>query len=89
MNWSFKYVTEAEVFPEALSHSHGIPPADWWTWDEPYKITYGEYVQNQSQKEAGVYAVRSALARSKIFENLDPGWKAAIVAHYGAIAMPE
>jgi toluene monooxygenase system protein A len=89
MNWSFKYVTDAEVFPEALSHSHGIPPADWWSWDEPYKITYREYVQNQSQKEAGVYAVRSALARSKIFENLDPGWKAAIVAHYGAIAMPE
>lgn len=89
MNWSFKYVKEAEVFPEALSHSHGIPPADWWTWDEPYKITYREYVQNQSQKEAGVYSVRSALARSKTFENLDPGWKAAIVAHYGAIAMPE
>jgi toluene monooxygenase system protein A len=89
MNWSFKYVTEAEVFPEALSHSHGIPPADWWTWDEPYKITYREYVQNQTRKEAEVYSVRSALARSKIFENLDPGWKAAIVAHYGAIAMPE
>lgn len=89
MNWGFKYVTEAEVFPEALSHSHGIPPADWWTWDEPYKITYREYVQNQTQKEAGVYSVRSALARSKIFESLDPGWKAAIVAHYGAIAMPE
>lgn len=89
MNWSFKYVTEAEVFPEALSHSHGIPPADWWTWDEPYKITYGEYVQNQTRKEADVYSVRSALARSKIFENLDHGWKAAIVAHYGAITMPE
>lgn len=89
MNWSFKYVTDAEVFPEALSHSHGIPPADWWIWDEPYKITYREYVQNQTRKEADVYSVRSALARSKIFENLDPGWKAAIVAHYGAIAMPE
>src|SRR5262249_16720498 len=27
MNWHFKYVTEAEVFPEALSQSHGIPAA--------------------------------------------------------------
>ena len=25
MNWRFKYVTEAVVFPEALSHSHEIP----------------------------------------------------------------
>jgi hypothetical protein len=23
MNWHFKYVTEAEVFPEVLSQSHG------------------------------------------------------------------
>ncbi len=30
MNWSFKYVTEEEVLPEALSHSHGIPAAAWW-----------------------------------------------------------
>jgi toluene monooxygenase system protein A len=89
MNWHFKYVTEAEVFPEALSQSHGIPAADWWNWDEPYKISYREYVHNQAEKDAGVYSVRSAIARSRLFENLDPGWKAAIVAHYGAIAMPE
>jgi len=36
-----------------------------------------------------VYAVRSAFARSRFFENLDPGWKAAIIAHYGVFAMPE
>ena len=81
MNWHFKYVTEAEVFPETLSQSHGIPAEAWWNWDEPYKISYREYVHNQAEKEAGVYSVRSALARSKLFENLDPGWKAAIIAH--------
>ena len=37
MNWQFKYVTDAEVFPEALSQSHGIPAVAWWNWDEPYK----------------------------------------------------
>ena len=89
MNWQFKYVSEAEVFPEALSHSHGIPAAAWWSWEEPYKISYREYVHNQAEKDAGVYSVRSAIARSRLFDNLDPGWKAAIVAHYGAIAMPE
>jgi len=89
MNWNFKYVTEAEVFPDAMSHSHGIAPAAWWSWDEPYKISYREYVQNQAEKDTGVYSVRSAIARSRLFDNLDPGWKAAIIAHYGAIAMPE
>jgi toluene monooxygenase system protein A len=89
MNWCFKYVTDAEVFPEALSQSHGIPASAWWSWDEPYKISYREYVDNQAEKDAGVYSVRSAMARSRFFENLDPGWKAAIIAHYGAIAIPE
>src|SRR4029077_105579 len=65
------------------------PPTAWWTWDEPYKISYREYVRNQAEKEISVYSVRSALARSKFFENLDPGWKAAIIAHYGGFAMPE
>ena len=89
MNWRFKYVSEAEVFPEALSQSHGIPAAAWWTWDEPYKISYGEYVRNQADKNAAVYSVRSAIVRSRLFENLDPGWKAAIILPYWAITMPE
>jgi toluene monooxygenase system protein A len=62
MNWQFKYVTEAEAFPEVLSQSHGIPTAGWWGWDEPYKISYREYVHNQAEKDAGVYSVRSAIA---------------------------
>jgi len=89
MNWQFKYVRDTEVFPEALSESKGIPPKAWWNWDEPYKISYRDYVKNQAEKESGVYTVRSALARSGFFENLDPGWKAAIIAHYGVFAMPE
>ena len=52
MNWRFKYVTDAEVFPEALSQSHGIPAAAWWNWDEPYKISYRDYVHNQAEKDA-------------------------------------
>jgi toluene monooxygenase system protein A len=89
MNWGFKYVTEAEVFPEALSQSHGMPAEAWWNWDEPYKVSYREYVHNQAENDAGVYCVRSAIARSKLFENLDPGWRAAIIGHYAAITMPE
>lgn len=89
MNWTFTYVDEKDVFPEELSNSHGIAAEDWWGWDEPYKVTYTEYVHNQFGKDASVYAVNAVVGRSKIFESLDPGWKSAIIAHYGAIAVPE
>ena len=59
MNWNFTYVTEEEVFPEVLSQSHDIPAVAWWNWDEPYKISYREYVHNQAAKvsqSAGVVA---------------------------------
>jgi toluene monooxygenase system protein A len=89
MNRNFKYVTEEEVFPDVLSQSHGIPAATWWNWDEPYKISYREYVHNQAAKDAEVYSVRSAIARSRLFEHLDPGWKSTLIAHYGTSAIPE
>jgi hypothetical protein len=42
-----------QSFPEGLSQSYGIPAAAWWTWDEPYKINYVEYVRNQAEKDTG------------------------------------
>ena len=89
MNWDFSYATEEEVFPELLSNGFGVPTSDWWTWDEPYKITYAEYVHNQAGKDAGLFSVNNVVGRSKIFDNLDPGWLAAVTAHYGAIAVAE
>jgi len=89
MNWNFSYVDEADVFPQEMSNGYGVPAHEWWGWDEPYKVTYSEYVHNQHGKDASVYAVNAVIGRSKIFESLDPGWKSAIIAHYGAIAVPE
>jgi toluene monooxygenase system protein A len=89
MNWTLAYATEDEVWPPELSNGYGVPTQAWWTWDEPYKITYPEYVHNQVGKDASVYAINSVLSRSRMFEELDPGWKSAIIAHYGAIAVPE
>lgn len=89
MNWRFRYVSEGEVFPEGLSQSFGIPAEAWWTWDEPYKLTYREYARNQSTKDTGVYSVRATTARANLYEKLDPGWRSAIKAHYGAIPIPE
>jgi toluene monooxygenase system protein A len=90
MNWRLRYVAQEEAFPPELAGDDGgIEPSDWWDWDEPYKLTYREYMQNQATKDAGAYSVKNAIARSHLFENLDPGWRSAIIAHYGAIAVPE
>jgi toluene monooxygenase system protein A len=89
MNWTLSYADADEVWPEDLSNSFGVPVEKWWTWDEPYKITYPEYVHNQVGKDAAVYSINAVLSRSRMFEELDPGWKSAIIAHYGAIAVPE
>ena len=88
-NWTFRYVTEDEVFPEQLSGSHRVSAEGWLKWDEPYKIGYREYVHNQVTKDTTTYSLKNAIGRSKFFDALDPGWKSVIVAHYGAITMPD
>ncbi|WP_040790839.1 aromatic/alkene/methane monooxygenase hydroxylase/oxygenase subunit alpha [Nocardia paucivorans] len=89
MNWTFRYVTEDEVFPEELSGSHRVSSEGWSKWDEPYKIGYREYVHNQVTKDTTTYSLKNTIRKSKLFDQLDPGWKSVIVAHYGAITMPE
>lgn len=88
-NWTPSYVTEAELFPDELSGSFGIPAAVWETWDEPYKTTFPEYMETQRQKDASTYSVKAALARSTFFDQSPPGWRSVLKAHYGAIAMGE
>ncbi|MEV0387610.1 YHS domain-containing protein [Nonomuraea sp. NPDC050643] len=89
MNWTLRYARAEEVFPEELSGSHGVTAEAWERWDEPYKIGYREYVHNQVTKDTTTYSLKNAVSRSKLFDRLDPGWKSVILAHYGAITMPE
>ncbi len=35
----------------------------------------------QAGKDTSVYAINSVVNRSKLYEQLDPGWKSAILAH--------
>jgi toluene monooxygenase system protein A len=88
-NWTPKYVQEDELFPEEMSGGMGIPMADWETWDEPYKVSYREYVETQREKDAGVYSVRAALARSTFYDQSPEGWRSVLKAHYGAMALGE
>ena len=85
-NWTPKYVTEDALFPEEQSGSLGLPLEQWETYDEPYKISYREYVQTQREKDAGVYSVNAVLARANFLDQAEPGWTTILKQHYGAFA---
>jgi len=88
-NWTPKYVPESELFPPDQSDPYGIPTSEWETFDEPYKVSYREYVNVQREKDAGAYSVKAALMRSNYYENADPAYLSLLKMHYGAIALSE
>lgn len=88
-NWTPRYVTEEDLFPEQMSGSRGIPMAAWEAFDEPYKVVYGDYVATQREKDAGAYSLKAALERANFIDTADPGWISTLQAHYGAIAVGE
>ncbi|CAG4885413.1 Toluene-4-monooxygenase system, hydroxylase component subunit alpha [Georgfuchsia toluolica] len=88
-NWTPRYVKEDELFPNVMTGALGVERPKWEAYDEPYKTSYPEYVKIQRDKDAGVYSVKAALERTKLFEQADAGWLSTIKAHYGAIALGE
>ncbi|WP_428678203.1 YHS domain-containing protein [Reyranella sp.] len=88
-NWTPTYVSEAEMFPPEMGDPYGIPVSEWETYDEPYKVTYREYVSIQREKDSGAYSVRSALQRSKYYEKADLAYLSLLKLHYAAIALSE
>lgn len=88
-NWTPTYVTEAEMFPDTLAGSLGIELTKWATYDEPYKTSFQEYVRIQREKDSGVYSVKAALERNKLFAEADPGWRSILKMHYGGVALAE
>lgn len=89
IEWTPRFVTWDELFPAELSGGEGLPDDVWRTYDEPYKISYREYVDVQRQKDAGAYSVQAALERADIYNNADPGWISILKVHYGAVALVE
>lgn len=88
-NWTPRYVSDAQLFPEDLTCAFGLPAEAFAEYDEPYKTTYPEYVKVQREKDAGAYSVKAALERSKLYETASPGWLAVLKSHFGAIARGE
>jgi 1,2-phenylacetyl-CoA epoxidase catalytic subunit/YHS domain-containing protein len=89
LDWTLSYVDPAEAFPTRWSGAEGIPADAGEAWDEPFRVSYRDYVRIQREKEAGVKAVSNALVRSGTYEKLDPAHVAASHLHMGTTTMVE
>src|ERR1700748_1034408 len=89
VDWTPRYVTERELFPEEVSGTPWLPHDTWRDWNEPYRTTYREYVANQREKDAAVLGVRAALSTPRLFDELGPGWVELVKFHNGAVTLAE
>ncbi|NMO04115.1 YHS domain-containing protein [Gordonia sp. TBRC 11910] len=87
--WTPTYITPDELFPPEMSGGEGIPDEVWSTYDEPYKVSFREYVDTQRQKDEGAYSVKAALERADLYNKADPGWISILKEHYAAVALVE
>ena len=89
LDWTLSYADPAVAFPARWSGAEGVPAQAWQAWDEPFRVSYRDYVRIQREKEAGVKAVSQALGRAGIYEKLDPAHVAASHLHMGTTCMVE
>ncbi|MCC3314950.1 YHS domain-containing protein [Nocardia africana] len=87
--WTPTYISADDLFPPEMSGGEGIPDEAWSTYDEPYKVSYREYVDVQRQKDAGAYSVKAALERNDLYNKADAGWISILKEHYAAVALVE
>ncbi len=62
LDWTFRYVSEAELFPAETSGVTRVPPAAWADWDEPYKTNIASTSPDRARRTArcAACATRSA-----------------------------
>ena len=89
LDWTLSYVDPEVAFPARWSGAGDVPADAWQGWDEPFRVSYRDYVRIQREKESGVKAVSSALLRSGTYEKLDPAHVAASHLHMGTTCMVE
>jgi hypothetical protein len=89
LDWSLSYVAHEDAFPVAWTGSEGIPREAWRAWEEPFRVSYRDYVAVQREKESGVAGVRDALKRARVHEKLHPSFAAVSQPHMGATCMIE
>jgi toluene monooxygenase system protein A len=89
LDWEFSHVEEREAFPEEISGSPWLTAAEWQSWDEPYRTTYGEYVATQHSKEASVEAVREAVGGFDDYQKVPAVWRSALKLHAATLPLAE
>lgn len=88
-NWTPSFVSEDEMFPPEMADPFKMSKEAWAEYDEPYKVSYREYVRVQRDKDAGVYAVNTAAARTRFMEECNNRWKSLLKFHFGAVSLAE
>jgi toluene monooxygenase system protein A len=89
LDWTLSYVDRDEAFPASWTGADGIPEDAWQAWEEPFRVSYRDYVRIQREKESGVKAVSNALIRAGVYDKLDPAHVAASQLHMGTTCMVE
>ena len=89
LDWTYSYVQEQDVFPEAMSGRPWLEHAAWQAWDEPYRTTFAEYVTGQHEKEGAIAAVRDAVGKVADFGRHDRGWLSALKLHGATLPLAE
>jgi hypothetical protein len=89
LDWTLSYVDPKEAFPEEWKGAKGIPDDAWKDWEEPFRVSYRDYVRIQREKESGVSAIHDAMLRADIYDKLDPGHAASTHMHMGTTCMIE
>jgi len=89
LDWSLSYASHEAAFPPEWTGAGDLPQEAWQAWEEPFRVSYRDYVRIQREKELGVRAVSGALARSGVYARLDPAHVAASQLHMGGVTMVE
>jgi toluene monooxygenase system protein A len=89
VDWTLSYVDHGSAFPACWTGTGEIPAEAWAEWDEPFRVSYRDYVRIQREKESGVKAVSAAMVRAGVYEKLDPGHVAASHLHMGTTCTAE
>ena len=50
-NWTPTYVQEEDIFPPDMSDVFGLGMDVWDQYDEPYKVSFRDYVRAQREKD--------------------------------------
>ena len=89
LDWQYSYAREEDIFPEVISGRPYLPHSEWKDWEESFKTSYREYVENQYDKDMAVYAVRDAVGRLENIQKLATPWMNSLKVHAAALPLAE